>query len=114
MIIECKKFGTILTSRPAGREAFNAIRAELKPGQGRVKLDFSGVLAATPSWVDEFLSLLLEYIGNNVDILPTDNASVLATLQVLAKAKQEPVAGLARKYLEKNKNSRFYFNKNLG
>lgn len=103
MIIECKKFGTILTSRPAGREAFNAIRSELKPGGGPVLMDFGGVLAVTPSWVDEFLSLLMEYVGDNVEILPTDNASLLATLRVLAKAEQEPVAGLARRYLENKK-----------
>jgi hypothetical protein len=100
MKIECKKFGTILTSRPAGREAFGAIRAELKPNQERVELDFEGVLAVTPSWMDEFLSLLLEYVGNGAEILPTNNASVLATLRTLAKAKQEPVASFARRYLE--------------
>lgn len=103
MVIECKKFGTILTSRPAGREAFNAIRSELKPGKEIVQVDFGGVLAVTPSWVDEFLSLLMEHVGGGVEILPTDNASVLATLRVLAEAKQEPVAGLARRYLESKK-----------
>lgn len=100
MVIECKKFGTILTSRPAGREAFNAIRPELKPDGGKVQVDFRDVLAVTPSWVDEFLSLLIEYVGGGVELLPTDNASVLATLRVLAESKQEPVAGLARRYLK--------------
>lgn len=49
MLIELKKFGTILTSRPAGREAFNAIRSRLKPSEGVVQIDFGGVLAVTPS-----------------------------------------------------------------
>lgn len=102
MIIELKKFGMILTSRPAGREAFNAIRPELKRGEA-VQVDFRGVLAVTPSWVDEFLSLLIDYVGDKVELLPTDNTSVLATLRVFAEANQEPVAGLARRYLESKK-----------
>ena len=102
MVIELKKFGTILISRPAGREAFNAIRPGLKPDHGLLQLDFRGVLAVTPSWVDEFLSLLVDYVGDNVEILPTGNASALATLRVLVEAKQEPVANLARRYLENN------------
>ena len=103
MIIELKKFGAILTSRPAGREAFNAIRPELKRGEA-VQVDFRGVLAVTPSWVDEFLLLLIDYVGDNVELLPTDNTSALATFRVLAEAKQEPVAGLARRYLESEKS----------
>src|SRR3990167_939691 len=103
MIIELKKFGAILMYRPAGREAFNAIRPELKQGEA-VRVDFRGVLAVTPSWVDEFLLLLIGYVGDNVEILPTDNTSVLATFRVFAEAKQEPVAGLARRYLESQKS----------
>ncbi|OHB22190.1 MAG: hypothetical protein A2939_00225 [Parcubacteria group bacterium RIFCSPLOWO2_01_FULL_48_18] len=103
MVIELKKFGMILTSRPAGREAFNAIRPTLKPGDDVVQVDFREVLAVTPSWVDEFLSLLIDYIGENVELLPTDNTSVLATLRVLAEAKQEPLASLARRYLEEKR-----------
>lgn len=103
MRIECRKFGTTLTSRPAGREAFGAIRAELRPGKEITQMDFGGVLAVTPSWMDEFLSLLLEYVGSDAEILPTNNASVLATLHTLAEAKQEPVAGFARRYLENAK-----------
>ena len=99
MVIELKKYGAILTSRPAGREAFNAIRPKLKQG-GAVQVDFSGVIAVTPSWVDEFLSLLVVYARGNVELLRTDNASVLSTFRVLAEAKQEPVASLARRYLE--------------
>lgn len=102
MIIELKKFGTILTSRPAGREAFSAIRPELKRDE-EVQVDFRGVLAVTPSWVDEFLLLLSDYVGGNVKLLSTENTSVIATLRVLAEAKQEPVASLARRYLETEK-----------
>ncbi len=98
MTIELKKFGTTLISRPAGQEAFNAIRPLLKAGQP-VRINFSGVLAVTPSWVDEFLTFLLEHT-KNVELVPTDNASVLATLRVLAKANQGPVAELSRNFLE--------------
>jgi len=97
MIIELKKFGITLVSRPAGREAFSAIRPLLKSGES-VRVDFRGILAATPSWVDEFLTLLLEHTGD-VELMPTDNASVLATLRVLAEANQGPVADLSREFL---------------
>jgi hypothetical protein len=99
MIIQLKKFGTTLISRPAGREAFNAIRPLLKK-DGLVEIDFDGVLAVTPSWVDEFLTSLLEYT-KNVELMSTDNASLLATLRVLAKADQGPVADLSRNFLER-------------
>jgi len=87
-------------SRPAGREAFNAIRPQTKTDAATVQLDFSGVVAVTPSWVDEFLSLLIDHVGNRIEFLPTNNASVLATLKILVKAEQEPVASLARGYLK--------------
>ncbi|MDP2641629.1 MAG: DUF4325 domain-containing protein [Candidatus Yanofskybacteria bacterium] len=97
MTIELKKFGITLVSRPAGREAFQAIRPLLKTGES-VRVDFDGVLAVTPSWVDEFLTLLLEHTSR-VELMKTDNASVLATLRVLAEANQGAVADLSRKFL---------------
>ncbi len=102
MTIELKKFGTILTSRPAGLEAFQAIRPSITQGEN-VQVDFDGVLAVTPSWVDEFFSHLIEHVGDRIELLPTDNASVLATFSVLAEAQQEPLASFAHRYV-KNKN----------
>ena len=64
MKVEVKKFGEILTSRPAGREAGLAIKAYLKPESGdNIELDFTGVLAMGPSWLDEVLSVLRETYG---------------------------------------------------
>ena len=73
--IQLKKFGTVLVSRPAGSEAFNAIRPQLSPDLS-VQIDFDGVLTVTPSWLDEFLTHLTTYNGGKVELLPTKNASV--------------------------------------
>ncbi|MEK9168060.1 MAG: hypothetical protein AAB769_01885 [Patescibacteria group bacterium] len=57
MKIYLKKFGTILMSRPAGREAFLAfspVLNEIKEGES-VLVDFEGVVAFAPSGGAEFL-----------------------------------------------------------
>jgi len=85
MKIEIKKFGEILTSRPAGREAALATKAyiRLKPDE-KIELDFTGVLSMGPSWLDEFLSLLQEEYGSErVICLPSDNPSVNQSLEVI-------------------------------
>lgn len=53
--------------------------------------------------MDEFLSLLIGYVGKKVVLLKTNNTSVLATFRVLSKAGQEPLSGFARRYLEGEK-----------
>jgi len=87
MKIELKKFGTILTSRPAGREAALALKAYLQPkSKEKIELDFNGVLAVAPSWLDEVLSFLWKVYGKNrVVCLPTDNASVIESLKVILR-----------------------------
>ncbi len=87
MKIEVKKFGEILTSRPAGREAGLSMKAYFKPEPGdRIELDFSGVLAMGPSWLDEVLSVLRNEYGNErVICLPSENASVTASLKIIEK-----------------------------
>ena len=85
MKIEIKKFGTILTSRPSGRDAALATKAyiSLKLDE-KIELDFDGVLSVGPSWLDEFLSLLQqEYGSERVICLPTDNPSVNSSLAVI-------------------------------
>lgn len=99
-IIQLKKFGTVLISRPAGLEAFNAIRPQLNPDTS-VQIDFDQVLTVTPSWLDEFLTQLTDFNGGKVELLPTKNASVLATLPVLAAARKDFVATVVLKALEK-------------
>lgn len=85
MKVEIKKFGEILTSRPAGREAGLAMRAYLKPkARERIELDFSDVLAVGPSWLDEVLSILREKFGKErVVCLPKGNPSVEQSLRVI-------------------------------
>ncbi len=55
--IQVKKFGEILISRPAGREAFLVAKAYLNLDiAGKVELDFTGVKVLAPSRADEFIS----------------------------------------------------------
>ncbi len=98
--IQLKKFGTVLVSRPAGSEAFNAIRPQLSPDLS-VQIDFDGVLTVTPSWLDEFLTHLTTYNGGKVELLPTKNASVLAALPVLGEARKDLVADTVLRALER-------------
>lgn len=83
MRIELKKFGKVLTSRPAGREAFLAIRPILDPGADIVEIDFDGVISLGPSWADEFFSALKDAYKGKIKYLQTDNLSVIATLDIL-------------------------------
>lgn len=85
MKIELKKYGEILTSRPAGREAALAIKAYVQPKEKeKIELDFSGVISVGPSWLDEVLSFLYEEFGKNrVICLPTSNPSVVESLKVI-------------------------------
>ncbi len=87
MKVEVKKFGEILTSRPSGREAGLTIKAYFKPKPGdRIELDFRGVLAMGPSWLDEVLTILRsEYGKERVVCLPSENASVTESLSIIEK-----------------------------
>jgi hypothetical protein len=99
--IYLKKFGKVLVSRPAGLEAFRAIRPTLDKHEP-VQIDFGDVLTVTPSWLDEFLTNLAEYAEGDVELLPTKNASVLAALPVLEKERSDKTAEIIRRFLEKN------------
>lgn len=85
MRIHLKQYGEILTSRPAGREAALAMKAQLRPAPGeKIELDFEGVLSVGPSWLDEVLSALRqEYGRERVACLPTRNPSVIESLRVI-------------------------------
>lgn len=86
MRIELKKFGRVLTSRPAGREAFAAVRPTLDPSAETIEVDFSDIISLAPSWADEFLSALNEFYKNRKTrfaYLPTDNQSVIETLKIV-------------------------------
>lgn len=89
MIIKLNKFGTTLTSRQDGKEAYNAFRATLNsiPEKEKVEIDFGGVVTFTPSWADEFITPILVEFGNRVKLINTDNPSVKATLELLDNIK---------------------------
>lgn len=87
MQIFLKKFGTILVSRPAGKESYLAFQPILRGIEESepVKVDFEGVDVLTPSWADEFLTPLKEKFGGRVRYEHTQNPSVKATLEILEK-----------------------------
>jgi len=91
MKVEIRKFGEILTSRPAGREAGLTIKAYFKPEPGdRIELDFSGILAIGPSWLDEVLTILHgEYGKDRVVCIPSENASVVESLKIIETQRSE-------------------------
>lgn len=86
MRIEIKKLGTVLSSRPAGKEALLAVRASLLRGVEKteeLELDFDGVDVLAPSWADEFVTPLFEEWGDRLHYVNTDNPSVKVTLEFL-------------------------------
>lgn len=86
MTIELKKFGNMLISRPAGKEALLVARAYTLPRdkQEILSFDFSGVDVLAPSWADEFITPLAEEIGKEkISFQHAENPSVQATLRTL-------------------------------
>lgn len=88
MRIEIKKFGDILTSRPAGKEAYLTARAYILPKESSedIILDFEGVKVLAPSWGDEFITKVMRDYSGKVLCEHTENPSVQATLDILKKA----------------------------
>ena len=87
MTIKLKKFGTILTSRDEGREAYNAAKTLLKnlKKDEELILDFDSVYTFSPSWGDEFLTNLHKKYKDKLILLNTQNPSVFATLEMLTE-----------------------------
>ncbi|MCX6738984.1 MAG: DUF4325 domain-containing protein [Candidatus Parcubacteria bacterium] len=85
MKIYIKKFGTMLVSRPAGKEASLAYEPLLKNIQENepILVDFDGVIVMSPSWCAEFLDPLFERFGERLVLENTTNPSVKATLDFL-------------------------------
>lgn len=85
MKIELRKFGEILVSRPAGREAFLAMSAYILKEVNKnevIEIDFKGIKVMAPSWADEVITKLAEKY-KNIKLLNTENSSVQATLKTL-------------------------------
>lgn len=86
MTIELKKFGNILSSRPAGKDAWLSAQAYLLSGikpDEKIEVDFSGVAVLSPSWADEFITPLKKTYPSQVIFLPSDNSSVKASLEMI-------------------------------
>ena len=85
MKIFVKKFGNVLTSRQSGREAYAAFRMTLNElsKNDELILNFEDVDVLSPSWADEFLTPLLQDLGQRLSLTHTENASVKLTIEVL-------------------------------
>jgi len=70
-----------------------------------IEIDFDGVLTVTPSWFDEFLTQLAQYAGEDIELLPTENASVLASLPVLSAARNDAVARIVQRALDRREQT---------
>ena len=91
MNIELKKFGNILVSRTAGREASLAYQPVLNTLKSKeaITINFEGIGALGPSWGDEFLTPIFKKYKNRVKLLNTENASVKATLEILEEIRNK-------------------------
>lgn len=89
MIIQLKKFGTLLMSRPTGKEAYLAFQPTLREVKkdDKIVIDFEGVQVLGPSWADEFITPLKKNFPGRVECVHTENPSVKATLEILNEAK---------------------------
>lgn len=86
MNLSISKFGDILVSRPAGKEAFLMAKAyifNLLKTDETITLDFSGVKVLSPSWIDEFISGIKSHFENNIAYKNTSNESVAASLKIV-------------------------------
>ena len=85
MKIEIKIFGNILVSRPSGQEALATILSQnvtLGENEG-IELDFSDVSVVAPGWLDEVYSGLRDQYGDRVKIVPTQNITVIESMNVI-------------------------------
>lgn len=85
MEVFLKNFGTTLLFRPSGNEAFKIFEPSLADLQetDNLTVDFDGVITFSPSWGDEFLTVLAKRYGNRFFLRNTENPSVQASLRTL-------------------------------
>lgn len=85
MIIQLKKFGTTLVSRPAGKEALLAFQPTLNQikNDKKITIDFDQVITLSPSWADEFITPLKQKFGKRIKLLHSNNPSIQASLKML-------------------------------
>lgn len=87
MLLEMKKFGNILNSRPAGMEAVLRAKQIINGSDisDPIVLDFVGVEVLTPSFADEFVSGIKKNYQNRKIIIQgyTNNLVLKETLSAL-------------------------------
>lgn len=85
MIIEVKKFGKLLISRSAGKEAASVMISSFKPTTTTedVELDFTDVEVIAPSWLDEVLIALRAVYGDRVRCRDSGNLSLRESLKTI-------------------------------
>lgn len=85
--IELKKFGEMLISRPAGREAYLVMSSYILKDVDKnevIEIDFFEVKVLTPSWADEVITKIVKEF-NNVKLINIENPTTQATLKTLRK-----------------------------
>ena len=86
MNVQINKFGDVLMSRPAGKDAFllaeSRFFTSLKKDE-EISLDFADVKVLAPSWADEFISGIKSRFNNKINYLNTENPSVKASLKTV-------------------------------
>ena len=85
MVIEIRKFGKLLVSRPAGKEAASVMLSSFRTPTDTemIELDFSGVEVIAPSWLDEVLTLLRDQYGKRVVCRQSENLSLQESLKII-------------------------------
>lgn len=88
MTLAISKFGEVLMSRPAGKDAFLMAKAYILnsiTANDEITLNFENVKVLTPSWADEFITGIKENYSNKLVFLNTCNESVAASLKTVVK-----------------------------
>ena len=87
MKLKLKNFGSVLTSRQDGREAFLAIQPILKDLSKKdvLIIDFKNIGSLSPSWAEEFFIPLLKTYKKSFVFENVDNPSAKMTLSFLEK-----------------------------
>ena len=86
MNVQIKKFGDVLMSRPAGKDAYLLAESHLFSTLGsdeKISLDFADVKVLTPLWADEFISGIKSAHKNLLSFINTSNPSVQASLKTV-------------------------------
>lgn len=86
MNVQIIKFGDVLMSRPAGKDAFLLAESHIfhnLNAEEEIQLDFSEVKVLTPSWADEFIGGIKRSHKNQMSFLNTENPSVKASLKTV-------------------------------